>query len=122
MLRPFTYVGTLMLIWAPNNAMLVAAGILGAIGLATLGGTSGIGGISFIPLITTYWESFPAEKRGRVQGISGLLDFVGSFASLLGGFLWSMGYMKIVLLLPLLVDMAILLPVFISIPERTRNN
>ncbi|MEM3815872.1 MAG: hypothetical protein QW341_03390, partial [Candidatus Bathyarchaeia archaeon] len=85
------------------------------------GGLSGIGGISFIPFITMYWESFPAEKRGMVQGISGLLDFIGSLASLLGGFLWSMGYMEIVLILPLLTDLLILVPIFMSIPEGLRR-
>jgi len=114
-LRPFSYIGTLLLVWAPNPTALIVAGALGAMGLMVFGG--GIGGISFIPFITMYWESFPAEKRGRLQGISGLLDFVGSFASIIGGFLWQAGYMELVLLLPMLIDVVILVPTFLIIPE-----
>ncbi|MEM2643652.1 MAG: MFS transporter [Candidatus Bathyarchaeia archaeon] len=117
MLRPITYAGTLLLIWAPNHAALVAAGALGVMGLMGPGGMSGVGGISFIPFITMYWESFPPEKRGRVQGISGLLDFIGSLGSLLGGFLWNMGYREVVIILPLLADVLILVPAFLRIPE-----
>ncbi|MEM1582522.1 MAG: MFS transporter [Candidatus Bathyarchaeia archaeon] len=117
MLRPFTYAGTLLLVWAPNHILLIASAVLGVMGLMAAGGMSGIGGISFIPFITMYWESFPAEKRGRVQGISGLMDFVGSLASILGGLLWSLGYREIVLLLPLFADILILVPVFMHIPE-----
>ncbi|MCX8171493.1 MAG: MFS transporter [Candidatus Bathyarchaeota archaeon] len=116
-LRPILYAGTLILIWAPNHEVLALAGILGAVGLMGPGGLSGIGGISFIPLVTMYWENFPAEKRGMVQGISGILDFIGSIASLLGGILWSMGYREIVIILPLLADLLILVPVFMRIPE-----
>jgi len=117
MLRPFTYLGTLLLIWAPDPLTLaIAVGILGAVGVMAPGG-GGIGNVSFIPFITMYWESFPAEKRGRVQGISGLLDVVGSFASLLGGFLWQAGYMELVLIIPLLADALILVPTFMRIPE-----
>jgi MFS family permease len=114
-LRLFSYIGTLILVWAPNSTALIVAGALGAMGLMVFGG--GIGGISFIPFITMYWESFPAEKRGRLQGISGLLDFVGSFASIIGGFLWQAGYMELVLLLPMLIDIVILVPTFLIIPE-----
>ncbi|MBS7611999.1 MFS transporter [Candidatus Bathyarchaeota archaeon] len=114
-LRPFSYIGTLLLVWAPNTMALIAAGALGAMGLMVFGG--GIGGISFIPFITMYWESFPAEKRGRLQGISGLLDFVGSFATILGGLLWQAGYMELVLLLPMLIDIIVLVPTFLIIPE-----
>lgn len=120
-LRPILYAGTLTLIWAPNHMVLALAGALGAIGLMGPAGLGGIGGISFIPFITMYWESFPAEKRGMVQGISGLLDFIGSLASLLGGFLWSMGYMEMVLILPLLADLLILVPIFIRIPEGSKK-
>lgn len=114
-LRPFSYIGTLLLVWAPNPMVLIVAGALGAMGLMVFGG--GIGGISFIPFITMYWESFPSEKRGRLQGISGLLDFVGSFATILGGFLWQAGYMELVLLLPMLIDVVVLVPTFLIIPE-----
>ncbi|MEM2610729.1 MAG: MFS transporter [Candidatus Bathyarchaeia archaeon] len=121
-LRPLTYIGTLLLVWAPNHAVIIAAGILGAMGLMAPGGPGGVGGISFIPLITMYWESFPPEKRGRVQGISGLMDFVSSLATLLGGFLWSMGYMEIVLLLPIFIDALILIPVLMRIPESANKD
>ncbi|MEM1569894.1 MAG: MFS transporter [Candidatus Bathyarchaeia archaeon] len=114
-LRPFSYIGTLLLVWAPNPMVLIFAGAFGAMGLMVFGG--GIGGISFIPFITMYWESFPAEKRGRLQGISGLLDFIGSFATILGGFLWQAGYMELVLLLPMLIDVMVLVPTFLVIPE-----
>ncbi|MEM2960921.1 MAG: MFS transporter, partial [Candidatus Bathyarchaeia archaeon] len=87
-LRPFTYIGTLLLVWAPDPLTLIFAGVLGVMGLMAPGGGGGIGGISFIPFITMYWESFPAEKRGRLQGITGIVDVASSVASLLGGFLW----------------------------------
>lgn len=115
MLRPLSYIGTILLVWAPNDAALITAGALGAMGLMVLGG--GIGGISFIPFITMYWESFPAEERGRLQGISGLLDFLGSFATILGGFLWQAGYRELVLLLPVIIDVTVLVPTFLMIPE-----
>ena len=55
-LRPFSYLGNILLILAPSPEVLILLGVLGATGLM-----GGIGGVSFIPFITMYWESVSAE-------------------------------------------------------------
>lgn len=119
-LRFFIYAGILLLAWAPSHAIIVIAGILGVSALGAspgIIGVSGVGSISFVPFITMFFESFAPERRGRVQGIIGLFDFISSLASLLGGFLWDLGYMHLVLILPLLTDSLLLLPILMRIPE-----
>jgi len=115
-LCPFVYLGTLLLVLAPDPLTLSIVGILGAIGMVSPGG-GGIGGVRFIPFITMYWESVPAEKRGRLQGLTGIFGISGVIASLLGGFLWQNGYRELVLLLPILIEVLILMPILICIPE-----
>lgn len=119
--RPLVYAGTLLLAWAPNHIVLIIAGILGLTALMGAPGMGGIGGASSIPLITMFFESFSPEKRGRAQGLVGLLNLISSMAALLGGLLWNMGYMEVVLLLPLLTDILILIPTIIHMPENPSN-
>jgi len=116
MLRPFTYLGSILLILAPKPEILIPLGILG-----TTGAMQGIDSVSFIPFITMYWESVPAEKRGRLFGFTGLFSILSFLASILGGFLWQSGYMILVLLLPLLIDIMITIPILIRIPERRKE-
>jgi MFS family permease len=52
--RPFAYVGTLLLVFAPRVEYLIVVGILGYIGLA--GGGGGLSGVSFIPFVTMNHE------------------------------------------------------------------
>jgi len=116
MLRPFSYLGSILLILAPRPEALILLGILG-----TTGAMQGIGGVSFIPFITMYWESVPAEKRGRLFGFTGMFGILSFLASILGGFLWQSGHMVLVLLLPLLIEMMVSIPILIRIPERHRE-
>jgi len=116
--RSLIYAGTLLLTWAPNHIILIIAGILGLTALMGAPGMGGIGGASSIPLITMFFESFSPEKRGRAQGLVGLLNLISSMAALLGGILWNMGYMEVVLLLPLLTDILILVPTIVRLPEK----
>ena len=112
MLRPFSYLGSVLLILAPRPEALIPIGILG-----TAGAMQGISSVSFIPFITMYWESVPAEKRGRLFGLTGLFGILSFLASILGGFLWESGHMIMVLLFPLLIDIMILILILMRIPE-----
>jgi len=112
MLRPFSYLGNILLILAPNPETLIIIGILGTTGLMR-----GIDGVSFVPFITMYWESVPAEKRGRLFGFTGIFSIFAVFASILGGFMWQAGLMEIVLLLPVLIEIIIAIPILMRIPD-----
>jgi len=112
LLRPFSYLGTFLLILAPNPWFLIPVGVLGAIGLM-----EGIGGVSFIPFITMYWEVVPAEKRGRWFGFTGIFNVLTVPAYLLGGYLWQIGLMELVLMLPVLVEMIAVIPIIIKVPD-----
>jgi len=114
LLRPFSYLGTILLIVAPNPESLIALGILGAAGLMTIGG---IGGVSFVPFITMYWETVPAEKRGRWFGFTGIFSIFAVPASILGGFMWQAGLMELVLLIPILAEALIVIPILARIPD-----
>jgi len=116
MLRPFSYLGSILLILAPRPEVLILLGILG-----TTEAMQGIGGVSFIPFITMYWESVPAEKRGRLFGFTGMFGILSFLASILGGFLWQSGHMVLVLLLPLLIEIMVAIPILIRIPERHKE-
>jgi len=111
-LRPFSYLGNILLILAPSPEVLILLGVLGAIGLM-----GGIGGVSFIPFITMYWESVSAEKRGRLFGFTGIFSIFAVFASMLGGFLWQAGQMELVLLLPVLIEVLVSIPILMRIPD-----
>lgn len=120
LLRPFTYLGTLVLILAPSPEYLVLVGILGCIGMA--GG--GFSRVSFIPFITMNFEMVPEAKRGRWLGLLGFFSIVGFPMSILGGFLWQQGLQLVVLVLPVVLEVVIAIPLLARIPDtlhRTRR-
>jgi MFS family permease len=114
--RPLTYLGTIILVVAPNPQMLVLTGLLGALGL-----TGGFSDLSFIPFITMFWEVVPMEKRGRWFGITGVFDVLSVPAFLLGGFLWQEGLEELVLILPLIMEAFVVIPMVLSVPETLRS-
>jgi len=112
-LRPLSYLGTLILIFTPAPNFLIIAGILGAMGLM-----QGIGILSNIPLLTMHWELVPAEKRGRWFGFTGIFNtFMTIPAFMLGGLLWEMGMMELVIILPVFIEMLVVIPILSRIPD-----
>jgi len=117
-LRPFAYVGTFLLILAPAPSFLILAGILGAMGLM-----EGIGIVSSIPFMTMYWELVPAEKRGRWFGFTGIFNTLITIpAFILGGFLWQIGSMELVLILPVLIELLTVIPILTRIPDTLKRS
>ncbi len=110
--RPLTYLGTILLVIASNPQMLILTGLLGVLGF-----TGGFSDLSFIPFITMFWEAVPMEKRGRWFGITGVFDILSVPAFLLGGFLWQEGLGELVLILPLLIEVFIIIPIMLILPE-----
>lgn len=115
-LRPIVYIGTILLLLASSPYMLVAVGFLGAIGL--MGGFSAI---SFTPFITMHWEMVPASMRGRWFGLSSLFESMAIVGYILGGYLWSYGYMELVLLLPLVIELLCIIPIMYVVPEASMH-
>ncbi|MCK5604794.1 MFS transporter [Candidatus Pacearchaeota archaeon] len=113
-LRPFTFLGTILLIMAPNPQYLILVGILGSVGIT---GQGGIGGVSFIPFITMEHEMVPAEKRGRWQGLLGTFGLLSFPASILGGIMWQQGLMIEVILIPILLEVLTIMPILSTIPD-----
>jgi MFS family permease len=112
-LRPFSYLGTLILVFAPTPDFLIIAGVLGAMGLMT-----GIGVLSYIPFMTMYWELVPTEKRGRWFGFTGIFNtFMTIPAFMLGGLLWNIGMMELVIILPVFIDILVIIPILSMIPD-----
>ena len=124
MVRPVAYLGTLLLVLAPSPKYLVLVGLLGAMALGGGGGGGGGGlaSVCFTPFITMFWEMVPHEKRGRWFGVEGLLNISVIPASLLGGLLWERGLMIHVLLLPVLLELLVVMPLFASIPDTLGND
>jgi MFS family permease len=112
LLRPLTYVGTLLMILAPRPEYLILVGLLGAVGMR-----AGAGGVSFTPFITMHWEMVPEEKRGRWFGMEGFTNIATIPATILGGILWQLGFMKEVLLIPILLEVMIVIPILYTIPD-----
>jgi MFS family permease len=113
--RPFAYLGTLLLVFAPRVEYLIVVGVLGYIGVA--GGGGGLSGVSFIPFITMNFEMVSEEKRGRWLGILGFFSILSFPVSILGGFMWQQGLMIEVLLLPILLEVLIAIPILRSVPD-----
>jgi MFS family permease len=112
-LRPVSYIGTFLLILAPTPSFLIIVGILGA-----MGWMEGIGILSATPFMTMYWELVPKEKRGRWFGFTGIFNTLMTIpAFMLGGFLWQMGQMELVILLPVFIEMLVVLPLLNRIPD-----
>ena len=114
LLCPFSYLGTILLILAPSPEFLIAVGILGATGAMMMGG---IGGVGFMPFITMFWETVPAEKMGRWFGFAGLFNIFAVPASILGGFMWQAGLMELVLIFPVVIQVLIVIPLLSMIPD-----
>jgi len=115
LLRPLTYTGTLLMILSPRPEYLILVGLLGAVGLS-----GGAGSVSFTPFITMHWEMVPEEKRGRWFGVEGLLHITTIPATILGGMLWQLGFMREVLLIPILLEVMVVIPVLHTIPDTLR--
>jgi MFS family permease len=112
---PFAWVGGILLITAPRPEYMLLSGIIGA-GGAMMG--TGIGGVSFVPFITMWWEQIPAEKRGRGWGIDGLVVSGTAIpASIIAGILWDQGFMVAVLLLPALLEALVVVPLLLTVPD-----
>jgi MFS family permease len=107
--------GTLLLVFAPSPEYLVLVGILGYFGLQ--GGGGSLSGVSFIPFITMNFELVPEAKRGRWLGITGFFNILSFPASVIGGVLWTQGFMMEVLLLPIFLEIFIALPIIRTIPD-----
>ena len=117
LLRPITYLGTLLLILAPRPEYLIVVGLLGAVGMR-----GGAGGVSFTPFITMHWEMVPGEKRGRWFGIEGLMNVSTIPATFLGGVLWQYGLMIEALLLPILLEALVVIPILVTVPDTLGRN
>ncbi|MBS7635261.1 MFS transporter [Candidatus Bathyarchaeota archaeon] len=115
--RPIAYLGTAVLLLAPYPQLLAAVGFLGAIGFM-----GGFAVVSFTPFVTMHWEMVPAEMRGRWFGLSSLFESMAIAGYMLGGILWSYGYMELVLLLPVIVEVTCIMPILISIPDTLEKN
>jgi MFS family permease len=120
LLRPFCYFGTILMIFAPRPEYLIVVGVLGAI---ASGGDifGGIGGVSYTPFFTMFYEMVPQEKRGRWFGIEGLLNLSTIPASILGGVLWQMGYKMEVMIIPIILELLIVIPLLAYIPETLKR-
>lgn len=114
--RPFVYLGTLLLVFAPGPEYLIIVGMLGYIGLVGGGGGGGLGGVSFIPFITMNFELVPEEKRGRWLGLLGFFGILSFPVSIIGGFMWQQGLMMEVLLIPIVLDV-IAIPILRTVPD-----
>jgi MFS family permease len=117
--RPFVYLGTLLLVFAPSPEYLILVGIFGYFGLA--GGGGSLSGVSFIPFITMNFELVPEAKRGRWLGIIGFFNILSFPASVIGGVLWTQGFMMEVLLLPVFLEVFIAIPIMSTIPDTRRQ-
>lgn len=114
LLTPFSYLGTILLILAPSSESLIGVGVLGAAGAMMMGG---IGGVSFIPFITMFWETVPAEKMGRWFGFTGIFSIMALPASILGGIMWQAGLAELVLLIPVFAEALMVIPILMRIPD-----
>jgi len=111
--RPFAFLGTLVLILAPQPKYLLLVGLLGCFGFQQLG----LSEVSFIPFITMNHEMVSREKRGRWHGSIGLFRLISFPASILGGIIWQQGLMIEVLLLPIALELLIVFPLMMTIPD-----
>ena len=105
------------MILAPRPEYLVLVGLLGAVGMR-----GGAGGVSFTPFITMHWEMVPGEKRGRWFGVEGLIGIATIPATILGGVLWQYGFMREVLLIPIALEVLVVIPLLMTIPDTLGRN
>ena len=114
--RPFVYLGTLLMVFAPAPEYLIVVGMLGYIGLVGGGGGGGLGGVSFIPFITMNFELVPEAKRGRWLGLVGFFNILSFPISIIGGVMWQQGLMKEVLLGSIVLDL-LAIPIIRTVPD-----
>ena len=116
LLRPASFLGTVLMILAPRPEYLIAVGVLGAVAMGG-GMMAGIGSVSMTPFITMFWEMVPQEKRGRWFGIEGLMAIAMIPSSLIGGYLWQQGHMIEVMVIPMLIEILVAMPLLATIPD-----
>jgi len=108
----FYCLGIITLISSPSTELLFLAAILGM-------GMGGIGGAAFTPFITLWWEAVPAESRGKLYGLEGIVSAPSRIPfMLIGGALWDWGFKAHVLVLPVIVEVLIVIPILSTIPEK----
>jgi MFS family permease len=117
LLRPAAYLGTMVLIVAPDPKYLILVGLFGAVAMGANASGGGISQVSNTPFVTMFWESIPKEKRGKGFGVEGVMGLSAIPASIIGGLMWESGLMVEVLLLPLLLELFIALPILATIPD-----
>lgn len=118
LLRPITYAGTFLLLFAPTPESLILVGVIGAVGMM-----QGLNSICWIPFTTMYWELVPTEKRGRWFGFTGIFNTLVTIpAFMLGGYLWQIGQMELVILLPMIIELLGVIPVLAKIPDTLKRS
>lgn len=112
----FYCLGIVLMVLAPSTEYLMLASIFG------MGWLGGIGGAAYTSLITMWWEAFPAENRGKLYGLEGII--AASFripVSIIGGILWDQGFKAQMLLIPILTEFIIVIPLLYTIPETLKR-
>lgn len=106
-IAPLFWASNLLLIWAPNSAFLITAGILQ--------------GFFFVNLVTTAameFELVPAEHMGRWMGINGFFRMLATaFAAFISGLIWDNLGPEWVFLLVVGLDAFVRLPLLIGMSE-----
>jgi len=113
----FYCAGLFLLAFAPSPEYLILAGVLGAGGI--IGG--GIGGAANTPLLTMWWESVPPESRGKLYGLEGIITAASRPLVIIGGILWDHDLAILIMLIPILVEIAIVVPLVCKIPETLKQ-
>lgn len=116
-LTMFYCLGIVALVLAPSIEYLFLASVLG------MGWLGGIGGAAYTILMTMWWEAFPAENRGKLYGIEGII--AASFRipiSIFGGILWDQGFKAHILLLPAVAELTLVVPLLHAIPETLKRS
>jgi MFS family permease len=109
-LAPMLYAANLCLIWAPNPGILLLFGFF-----------FGFNGISVALAAAMAAEIMPKEQMGRWIGIVSLVRGVVSIpAPIIGGFIWDHIGPRYVFVAVILIDIAVRLPLLLSIKETLR--
>lgn len=107
LITPLFWASNVMLIWAPNNFLLIFAGILQ--------------GFFFILSLVTgamQFEMVPPEHMGKWMGILGFFRMLAAaITAYLAGVIWDNFGPQYVFLIYVGLDIVIRLPLFITIPE-----
>jgi MFS family permease len=104
---PLFWVSNLMLVWAPDPAFLIIAGIL-----------QGFYYISAPVTAAMERELVPPEQMGRWLGIARFFRmFLGAFMVLISGMIWDRIGPQYVFLTFVVLDLVLRVPLLISMPE-----